>query len=100
MRLVKWNEFKTLPSGTVFQEYELHILGRLSVLGGLMGDNDFMSAELLPACLTGDIYGGRVTDTFVISHPSGFGRDASYNVEERTWLVWETEDTPSQVAAR
>jgi hypothetical protein len=92
MKIVKWDEFKTLPTGTVFQEYSLHDLGSLSVLGSVIEDIDFVSADLLPACFTDGNYSGKITDPFVISHPSGFGRDGFFDLEKRTWLVWDEDD--------
>jgi hypothetical protein len=86
MRLVKWDEFKTLPNGTIFQDYSVHHLGTLNVLGGVLHDIDFVSAELLPSCGMGD------SDPCVIKHPSGFGRDGYFDLEKRTWLIWEDAD--------
>jgi hypothetical protein len=92
MKIVKWNEFRALPAGTIFQEYSLHDLGPLKVRGDVLGNIDFTAADLLPNALTSDVYGGRIKDPFVIAHPSGFGRYGYFDLEKRTWLVWEESD--------
>lgn len=85
MRLVNWDEFSCLPTGTMYQEYTPHQLGSLHILGEACKDApDFVCAELTPTCALGT--------HLEIHTPSGFGRDGMHDVKNRAWLVWDKED--------
>jgi hypothetical protein len=94
MKLMKWDEFKNLPPGTIYQDWEPHRLSELKLLGTLCGP-DFVCADLMPACITGDnLAAGHDMERagFLIAHPSGFGRDGLFDHDSRHWLVWSQAD--------
>lgn len=94
MRLVEWTEFHTLPSGTIFQEWEPHWLGPLEILAEFWG-RDFVAAELTPSCISGDnLERGHALENadMLIAMPSGFGRDGVFDHEKRRWLIWDEAD--------
>lgn len=91
MRIVRWAEFRTLPRGTIFQEYHPHHLGELMILGDAGNMDDYVASSLMPQAVMGD-YFPFPTDDFVIATPVGFGRDGVFDHDKRRWLVWGDSD--------
>jgi hypothetical protein len=95
-----------MPVGTIFQQYEPHHLGYLSIFGGALPEGsdepkDFLQASLTPSAMMGSYWtaepaklaDGSFTDEdgLYIVTPSDYGRWAIYEYDIR-FLVWEQAD--------
>lgn len=102
MRLVDWNEFVTLPAGTIYSLPEDWDGDSLRMKGDTISIDgeafDYHDTNLLPSVLDSssifhddfpdqDPDGGRR----VLLHPSGWMRDGMYDKTHVYW-VWEQED--------
>lgn len=47
MRIVNLEEFRKQPIGTFFCKYEPCVFGNFELFGGIFGDNDYLSSELI-----------------------------------------------------
>jgi len=104
MKIVDWEEFSRLPSGTVYQairETGAHVLGPLTVRYGVLDwkgkPSDFVYCEMTPAVffafsLGDDAPAGVDDGEEVICHPAGTARDGGGGYDGRRWLIWEDRD--------
>ena len=91
MKLLGLQDFLKEPSGTVYQEYEPHHLGDLSIKADSL-TGDFLEATLTPSCTMPSSGEGRKTpESIAIDQPSGFGRWGLFD-ENARFLVYEKED--------
>lgn len=85
MRLVNFDEFMTLPEGTVYQSYSPHIVGDLCIKSPFLDSkDDFMDAALTPISVMPE-------DKLCLHLPSGFGRWGLFD-KSAQFIVYEDAD--------
>lgn len=99
MKIVGWEELKTLPKGTIYQLYYLHSVGNAVVLGEVRS-HETVVAELLPDAMLGCNYNsedrkrlGIGENDFIVQTPSYYGKCDFYGDKDSyRFLVWEDGD--------
>ncbi len=98
MRIVKLDEFRKQPEGTVFCKYAPCCFGDLEMFGGVFGENDFVSTALVGWVKSSG--SNEMMDILTDAEESGksfqletecYGRDALYE-KEQLFALYEKED--------